>query len=200
MEKSRNKGRVFNDVPITFIVNLGARYLYKQEDTKDHETSLNLSFRLNYGNPYGDDFYSPYEWFQLKGGFDFFSDQPLITQANAIGVLWGKTVWSKDTRALTAGIFQHFDYYNSQIKGKDNEVVYPFRISQVAAVGGGALYNKVSEEDNVDVYAELYANGIILGASQTDHFFVDERDYNLGSGYSIKLFTGLTYKNTGVSC
>ncbi|MCC8154187.1 MAG: hypothetical protein LIP01_08220 [Tannerellaceae bacterium] len=193
MEKSRNKGRVYTHAPITFLVNLGPRFLYEREESGNSATSLNLSVRLDYGEPYGDDFYSPYEWFHLKAGFDFFSKQPLITQVNAIGALWGKTIWSKGDRALTTGIFQHFDYYDSQIKGQHGEMVYPYRISQAAAVGGGLLYNKRSEADKIDVYAEFYLNGIALGASQTDYFFVDERDYNLGSGYSAKTFTGVTY-------
>lgn len=179
---------------MNFIVNLGTRYLYEREASENHETSLNLSIRLDYGNPYGDDFYSPYEWFQLKAAFDFFGNQPLISQVNAIGPLWGKNVWTKDSRAVTVGVFQHFDYYDSQIKQKSGDKMRPFRISQVAALGGGVLYNKSSEEDRVDVYAEMYVNGIALGASQSDHFMVDERDYNLGSGYSVKTFAGLTYR------
>ncbi|MCC8197199.1 MAG: hypothetical protein LIP06_01105 [Tannerellaceae bacterium] len=97
---------------------------------------------------------------------------------------------------MTFGLFQHFDYYDSQLKNKEGETEVPYRISQAAAVGGGLLYNKVSEVDMVDIYAEFYVNGVALGASQTDYFRVDERDYNLGSGYSLKTFAGLTYRKT----
>jgi len=188
------KGRTFEYAPVNFIINVGPRYLYEREDTDDNVTSMHVSLRLDYGEPYGDDFYSPYEWFQLRAAFDFFSKQPLISQVNAIGALWGKTLWSKQDRALTVGVFQHFGYYDSQLKTKEGDLVVPYRISQAAAVGGGVLYNRISDADMVDIYAEFYLNGVALGASQTDYFRVDERDYNLGSGYSLKTFAGLTYR------
>lgn len=190
---STSKGRTFTSVPINFIINVGPRFLAEQENSKHATVSMNISLRLDYGNPFDDEFYSPYEWFQLRAGFDFFSSQPLISQVNAIGALWGKTVWNKGPRTLTAGVFQHFDYYNSQLKSGGTKVS-PYRISEAAALGGGLLYNKKSTpDDKVDIYAEFYMNGIALGASASDHFKVNNRDYNMGSGYSVKSFVGLTY-------
>ncbi|MCC8133853.1 MAG: hypothetical protein LIP04_10010 [Tannerellaceae bacterium] len=40
-------------------MNVGPRYLYEREDTDDHVTSLHLALRLDYGEPYGDDFFIP---------------------------------------------------------------------------------------------------------------------------------------------
>jgi len=155
---------------------------------------MHVSFRLDYGDPFNDDFYSPYEWFQLKAGFDFFSSQPLISQVNAVGAIWGKQVWSKGPRSLATGIFQHFDYYDSELKSNSSQTVAPYRISEAAAVGGGLIYYKRGTPDNkVDVYAELYGTGVALGASISDYLRLEERDYNLGSGYSVKAFTGLAY-------
>lgn len=45
-----------------------------------------------------------------------------------------------------------------------------------------------------DIRHEFYVNGIALGASLSDYFHVDNRDYNLGSGYSIKTYTGLIFR------
>ena len=188
------KGRDFTTVPVNFIVGLGPRFLAEQEGSKHGTTSMYASLRLDYGNPFNDDYYSPYEWFQLRAGFNFFSCQPLISQVNAIGAIWGKQVWSKGPRSLAAGIFQHFDYYDSELRSNSSEKVAPYRISEAAALGGGLIYYKESTPgNNVDIYGELYANGIALGASDSDYLSLDERDYNLGSGYSIKAFTGLAY-------
>ena len=173
---------------------VGPRFLAEQEGSKHGTTSMHVSFRLDYGDPFNDDFYSPYEWFQLKAGFDFFSSQPLISQVNAVGAIWGKQVWSKGPRSLAAGIFQHFDYYDSELKSNSSQTVAPYRISEAAAVGGGLIYYKRGTPDNkVDVYAELYGTGVALGASISDYLRLEERDYNLGSGYSVKAFTGLAY-------
>ncbi|MCD8194169.1 MAG: DUF3943 domain-containing protein [Tannerellaceae bacterium] len=132
------KGRVFESVPINFVVNVGPRFLAEQEETRDGNVSMHIALRLDYGDPYDDEFYSPYEWFQLRAGFDFFNSQSLISQVNAVGALWGKTVWKKDTRNLTAGVFQHFAYYDSQMKNENGDKVSPYRISEAASVGGGA--------------------------------------------------------------
>jgi len=190
-----SKGRSLPSVPINFIVNAGPRFLAEQEESKHGTTSMNITFRLDYGNPYDDDFYKPYEWFQLRAGIDLFSSQPLITQVSVIGALWGKPVWSKGNRTISAGVFQHFDYYDSELRSNSSNTVAPYRISEAAAVGGGVLYNKKSTADDpVDIHAEFYVNGVALGASISDYLQLEERDYNLGSGYSIKAFSGLTYK------
>lgn len=192
---SASKGRAYTSVPVNFIVNIGPRFLAEQENSKHGTTSMNITFRLDYGNPFNDEFYSPYEWFQFRLGLDCFSAQPLFSQVNAVGALWGKRIWSKGNRALTAGIFQHFDYYDSNLRSDSPQTVAPYRISEAAALGGGLIYYKqASSEDHVDVFAEFYANGIALGASISDYLKLEERDYNLGSGYSVKAYTGLTYK------
>lgn len=190
------KGRAFNKVPMDFTVSLGVRYLAEEEDLDNKSSGMNLTLRLDYGDLFGDDYFSPYEWFQLRFGIDFLSDQPLISQVNAIGAIWGKNVWTKGNRNLTAGIFQHFDYYDSRLKvGKNGLKVAPYRISEAAAIGGGLIYQRTSTTtDPVDVHTETYLNAVLLGASISDYFFVDERDYNMGSGYSIKNSIGITYK------
>lgn len=190
------KGRAFNKVPIDFTVSLGSRYLAEEEDLDNKSLGMNLTLRLDYGDLYDDDFFFPYEWFHLKIGTDFLSDQPLISQVNAIAAIWGKNVWTKENRNLTAGIFQHFDYYDSKLNvGEKGETVAPYRISEAAAFGGGLIYQRKSTPSNpVDIYTETYANIVLLGASTSDYFQVDNRDYNMGSGYSIKNSIGLTYK------
>ena len=154
-----------------------------------------LSLRLDYGDPFHDEAYSPYEWFQFRVGMDFFSKQPLFSEVNAIGALWGKRVWQKDNRSLAAGVFQHFDYYDSELRTNSTKEVAPYRISEAAAFGGGLIYYRAAEPSSpVDIFGELYVNGVALGASISDYMLLEERDYNLGSGYSVKAFSGLAYK------
>jgi len=193
---SSSKGRTYTSVPVNFIVGVGPRFLAEQEDSKHGTTSMNVSLRLDYGSPYEDEFYSPYEWFQFRASFDFFSAQPLISQVNAIGALWGKNVWTKGNRTLMAGVFQHFDYYDSELRSNSDKTIAPYRISEAAAIGGGLLYNKKAlPGEKIETFAEFYLNGVALGASISDYLQLEERDYNLGSGYSIKSFAGLTYDN-----
>ncbi len=192
-KKCRHKGRNYSSVPVDFILTVGARFLAEQENSKQGSTSMNLNFNINYGTPVNDDYYTPYEWFRLNVGVDFFSNQPLINQANAIGALWGKTIWKKNQRTLSAGLFQHFDIYNSESSKKKESIIPPYRIAAPAAAGVGLIYHKPVQSDKTDVYAEFYLNGIALGASLSDYMLLGERDYNLGSGYSTKAGAGITY-------
>lgn len=186
---SRSKGRTYTSVPVNFIVTAGPRFLAEQRHSKNGTTSMHISFHIDYGDPFYDEFYSPYEWFRFHMGLDVFSSQPFISQANAIGALWGKRIWEKDSRSLTAGIFQHFDFYDSKLKSS-----VPYRISEAAAAGGGLIYYKrATKEDKTDIFTEFYLNGVALGASLSDYFKLGDRDYNLGSGYSAKISTGLVY-------
>ena len=189
-----SKGRSFNHVPINFVINAGPRFLAEQEKSKHGTVGMAVRFRVNYGDPYADPAYTPYEWFQLRAQVDLFSGQPAVSEFNIIGALWGKPVWEKAERTLSFGIFQHFDYYDSKhIPGSEMETA-PYRISEAVAAGPGLLYHKrASAADKTDIYGELYANAIGLGGSLTDYYRVGERDYNMGSGYSIKSFVGLTY-------
>lgn len=189
-----SKGRSFSYVPVNFVINVGPRFLAEQEKSSHGNVGMAILFRLNYGDTYSDPAYSPYEWFQLRGQIDLFSGQPVVSEFNTIGALWGKQIWQKDQRVLSFGFFQHFDYYDSKhIRGSEIEAA-PYRISEAVAAGPGLLYHKSSTlGDKVDVYGELYANAIGLGGSLTDYYRVGERDYNMGSGYSVKTFAGLTY-------
>lgn len=189
-----NKGRTYASVPVNFNVSIGPRFLAEQEHSKRGTTSLHINFNIDYGSPYDDEFYEPYEWFRFNFGLDLFSAQPVANQINAIGALWGKTVWEKDHQTLTTGVFQHFDFYNSELRAGSDLTVPPYRIAAPAAVGGGLLYRRLGNDaTKTDIYTEFYLNGVALGASLSDYMILGERDYNLGSGYSIKGATGIIY-------
>jgi hypothetical protein len=197
-KKQHTKGRSFDNVPVYFNLHAGPRFLAEQERSGDGEYSINIGFNLIYGGPFDEsrnDHYAPYEWFIANASADLFSHQPLVTQVNAIGILWGKNIRKKKDRSLTAGLFQHFDYYDSQIKNREKEKIAPYRISEAVAFGGGLLYlRETAEKRPLTIRSSTYLNAIILGGSLTDHYFNDERDYNLGSGYSVKVYTNLTYR------
>ncbi|MDR2681183.1 MAG: hypothetical protein LBC47_10280 [Tannerella sp.] len=44
-------------------------------------------------------------------------------------------------------------------------------------------------------FLSAYLNGILLGGSITDYYRVINRDYNMGSGFSSKLYAGLLFGN-----
>lgn len=198
-KRTASKGRELPSVPIYFNVFAGGRFLAEYDDSKNGELSTHIGVNLIYGEPFRDsydEYYKPYEWFTLNIGADLFSNQPLFTQVNVIGILWGKNIDNSEKYSLTLGAFQHFDFYDSQIKNGDGEKFSPYRISEAAAFGIGSLFVRRYNLWNKPLIFRStgYVNGIVLGGNTTDHYFNNERDYNLGSGFSIKLYAGATYK------
>ena len=99
------KGRSYSNVPVNLILSMGPRFLADEEKSRKGSSSLHFDLALNYGNPFNDENYTPYEWFRFKLGMDVIN-QPLINQVNAIGALWGKNIWQKDNRSLMFGILR----------------------------------------------------------------------------------------------
>lgn len=83
------------------------------------------------------------------------------------------------------GDFQHFNYYDSQ-PVKDGTSFVPYRISEAASVGPGIIYRFPQVGNLTKLEQRIFVDGILLGGSLTDYYNVIDRDYNMGSGYSVK--------------
>ncbi|HAC72440.1 MAG TPA: DUF3943 domain-containing protein, partial [Porphyromonadaceae bacterium] len=76
--------------------------------------------------------------------------------------------------------------------GRTNNNTAPVYISEAAAIGPGIIVQK--KKDKSTVQFAVHLSGIILGASTSDHFKLEDRDYNFGSGFSLKLSSSLQFK------
>ncbi|MCL1933203.1 MAG: hypothetical protein FWF53_05285, partial [Candidatus Azobacteroides sp.] len=86
-----------------------------------------------------------------------------------------------------AGVFQHFNFYDADpiVSGGKR----PYEFAETAAFGGGLLYMHRRSENGLPRFiGTAYANLILLGSSESDYFKLDNRDYNMGNGYSVKLY------------
>lgn len=195
---STSKGRQFAEVPFYFSPFVGTQVMTDYRDVESTETSARIGFNLVYGQPLNEsdgEYYKPYEWFTLYAAADLFSNQPVLTDVNAIAILFGKNVGWQTKGSLTLGAFQHFDFYDSRIRDKSGMLVSPYRLSEAAAFGLGAVYVRDSIFSRpLDFRSSMYLNGILLGGTLSDSYLYNERDYNFGSGASVKLYGGLTYK------
>ena len=43
----------------------------------------------------------------------------------------------------------------------------------------------------------IHFNAILMGANLTDHYVVNERDYNMGSGFGNKVYSQIKFSNVG---
>ncbi len=197
MWKRRNiKGRAFGNIPASFLMR--GMYRALTENTEFNEgisNSFYVDVRLLYGDPFDYGCEKPYDYFSLRAGFNLISDeQPLLSNVNAIGMLWGKDMeLEREKRQLVLGIFQHFDYYDSYASVY-NVTKHSYRISEAAAFGGGLLYRQGFRKNNNFLLA-AHLNGIILGGSLTNHYDAIDRDYNMGSGYSAKFKTTFLFSS-----
>lgn len=175
----------YDEIPVTMEISSGNRYLANHAQLFKGEHNPYLMLSTIYGNPFNEETNQPYDYLTASITLGFSPNQPLISHVNLKGRLWGKTL--KDTPKSEAmfGIFQHFNYYDSE-EVKDGSGIIPYKISEAASVGAGIIckYNNLFPQMNLQ--QEFYLNGILLGGGLTDYYHVIDRNYNLGSGYSLK--------------
>ena len=183
----RIKGRSVKSIPARFYVVSGHRVLAEDSEImRELDNGMYVDLKLAYGNPFSEENEKPYDSFSLRTSLNFFSGQPLIGNVSAIGQLWGKTIPLKNKKSnLSIGVFQHFDYYDSEVVFEGKKI-NSYKISEAAAFGfGGAYYTSLFP--NTVFIASAHLNAILLGGSITDYYRAVERDYNLGSGHSSKV-------------
>ncbi len=186
-KRGKTKGNVLPGRPINWYAMAGYRNLYDDGEEHNDKSSMNvLTVGLSYGNPYDENNYEPYDYFMVQASANLFSNQPLIGRVTSMGMLYSRPIELKNaTRQLSWGLFQHFNYFDSK-SDSSNVTLYPYKLSEAASIGPGLLYKKTYRKNSV-FCAAAYVSGILLGSSQSDHYYVRNRDYNLGSGFSSKL-------------
>lgn len=175
-----------------FYINLSLfnRHMIDLDNNRD-KSNYAFAFSAIYGDPFTyKEKRLPYDFFIADVNFNIIGNQPLISEVSVIGLLSGKQ-WEKDSRTFLAGIFQHFDYYNSNSLKEGSPAPYEF--AETASFGGGIYMKKQNDENTPPVFfGHLHANLILLGESESDYYSVYERNYNFGSGYSVK-FAGMVH-------
>jgi hypothetical protein len=196
-KRSSCTSRTIAPPDIIFSTALNFRYLADKSDWENGARGAELDLSLVYGNPMDDFEGKPYSFFTLDAKLNFISNQPFLGEIYAKGLLWG-THWRPDPPGgFLFGIFQHFNYQNSNPIRDGNEKIKPYEISEAASFGGGMICSVPIVSDRLFFFSDVYLNGVLLGGSHTDHYKVGDRDYNLGSGYSFKILPGISWRDVG---
>lgn len=186
----------YDRLPVSLTMSAGNRYLADDNALFRGEGNPYLSLNLVYGDPFDESQNRPYDYFTADVTFGFSSNQPLISGIHLLGQLWSAPVYSDNGMQAEFGLFQHFNYYDSQ-PVKDGTSLVPFRISEAASVGPGIIY-KFPEIGNLTrLEQRIFVSGILLGGSLSDYYNVIDRDYNMGSGYSAKVHTLMEFGRYG---
>ncbi len=182
--------------PLDFSVSIGSRYLSDDGALFRGEWNPYVNLFLEYGNAFHADNSRPYDFFTLEATVGMSSNQPLVNRLHIVGRIWGKSIDNNSDLKAEVGIFQHFNYYDSK-PVKDGTQLTPYRISEAAALGPGLLLSFPQVGALTRLEQRLYLSGILLGGTKSDYYNVIDRDYNMGSGFSIKTKTQMDFRNSG---
>ncbi len=196
--KVRNEYYKYHDydrLPVHAQIGVGYRYLADNNSLFRGEGTPYINVALDYGDPFNGEERKPYDYFSADITFGLSSNQPLVSSIHLLGRLWGAPVRTGNIQT-EFGIFQHFNYYDSQ-PVKNGSSLVPYRISEAASAGLGLICRFPSVGNLTRLEQRIFVNGILLGGSLTDHYNVIDRDYNMGSGYSAKTSTLLGFGKYG---
>ena len=203
--KNRNyRYHNFHEIPVDVSFTLGWRYLADDGALFRGVHAPYLNFYLLYGTSVdGERHTKPYDFFDLDATFSIGGGQKMVNNISIVGRLWSTPIVeipakTKDVQGMVAefGIYQHFNYYDSNPIEDGSELI-PYRLSEAAGFGPGFILSMPQTGALSKMEQRIFVSGILLGGTKSDYFNVIERDYNMGSGFSIKSKTQLDFGRFG---
>lgn len=195
----RNKGYLYHDydrIPVGFAVSAGYHYLADDNALFRGEGVPYVNLSLAYGDPFDEDDRKPYDYFTADLTFNLGGGQPIVSGVHLLGRLLGTRVAESNNMKAELGLFQHFNYFDSE-SVKDGTSLVPYRISEAAALGPGVIWRFPKVGNLTRLEQRIFLDGILLGGSLSDYYNVIDRDYNMGSGYGAKVQTLMDFGRTG---
>ena len=177
-------GRTFPlpDVKIEF--SAGIRSLEFEDQIFDKGIGFTSAAHIEYGDRFEESCTRPYDYFTVMANLNVQASQPLLGRLNIMGRLLSHATEYRNRRYLSVGMYQHFDYYDSDTIS-DVSARTPYKLAVPASLGCGLIYrDDPSRSWTFDAW--LHANAILLGGVLSDYYRVDERNYNLANGFSFK--------------
>lgn len=182
--------------PVDFSMAAGVRYLADDGGFFRGESNPFLNFFMSYGDAFNEEENKPYDFFELDATVGLSGNQPLINGLHILGRIWSAPIVSNDGIHAEFGIFQHFNYYDSK-PVKDGTSLTPYRISEAASFGPGIIMKFPQVGALTRLEQRIFLSGILLGGTKSDYYNVIDRDYNMGSGFSVKTKTHMEFRHFG---
>ncbi|MDR1882874.1 MAG: DUF3943 domain-containing protein, partial [Prevotella sp.] len=190
--KRNASGRQFGIPDVSVRVAVGMRALELKDELFDKGVGMTTNLQVEYGDRFATETEKPYDYFMFNANLHVQKMQPLLGQINIKGRLYSTGLMDSRKDFLSLGVYQHFDYYDSDIISAVSPYV-PYRFCAPASFGVGLVYdNKRFRKWKIDSF--FHANVILMGASLSDHYVVDDRNYNLANGFSWQWGINLSNK------
>ncbi len=182
--KRPTSGRLFGIPPIGVEISSGFKILsFKNRNAGISKSGFSMSLNMEYGDRFEGESKQPYDFFTVNAELNIINTQPALSEFNIKGRLISREFLESKKQFLSVGMYQHFNYYDSDTIS-ERVAKCPYKLGVPASAGIGILFRDIERRGWVfDAYA--HANGVFLGAILSDHYNVDERNYNLASGYSL---------------
>lgn len=190
-------GHIFGRPNIAMQMSMGVKLMEFQGRMRNPFPGGSLQVDLEYGDRFEVKSTQPYDYFTVKAELQAMKYQPILNQLQIKGRLLAREILESRASSGSIGLYQHFDFYDSDtIRTLNNKV--PYKLGIPASLGAGFLFRDV-ERGKFIFDAYLHANAILLGGILSDHYKEDERNYNWGSGFSLKGGFNITWDHRKAS-
>ena len=189
-KKKPAAGNEFGSPPYRLDVSLGTRLLTSHDNDRLLKAGASARIDLEYGDRYASS-KNPYDYFSLLMELNVMKTQPVLSRVEIIGSLFTKEIIDTKRHNLTLGLYQHFDFFDSDTIRTDytpgilEPCVVPYKLGTPASAGGGIMFSY--QLPRITFQMKGHANGILLGGILSDFYRFYHRNYNWGSGFSAKL-------------
>ena len=195
--KRSTSGKQFGMPNVSVNASMGMRTLELQDQVFKKGNGIATEINIRYGDRFDAEDTKPYDYFSISANLNIQASQPVLGQVNVVGRLVAKELVNNKKHYISLGMYQHFDFYDSDTLSISSPKT-PYKFGTPASFGAGLIYQyKGSKQWDINTYAHL--NGVILGSTLSDYYQVDQRSYNLASGYSAKLGANFIYKKEKLS-
>ena len=190
-KKRSTSGRRFGIPPISVDISLGGRYLTLWDNDEGTKVGAVAEVDIEYGDRYAEDTKAPYDWFSFFLELQAIKNQPLLSRVEIVGRLLSKEILDNRNLNMSVGMYQHFDFFDSDtIKRVDSPnrlspCVVPYKLGTPASLGAGTMV-RYQPANWFILNGFVHVNAVILGGILTDFYRDYHRNYNWGSGFSIK--------------
>ena len=195
--RSSTSGKIFGHPRLSIRLSAGIKFLELQGRLGDMATGFDTEIDVEYGDRFRNlDVQRPYDYFTVHAELQAMKGQPVLNQLEIKGRLLGKELLKdRDTHA-SVGLYQHFDFYDSDTIDRLQRV--PFKLGIPACVGGGVIFRDIQRGSH-RFNAFLHTGAVLLGSVLSDHYTSDNRNYNWEQGFSVKLGANFVFANKKIA-
>lgn len=126
-EKRASVGRRFGTPPISVELSLGARLMTMHNNYRTTKAGGVAELYIEYGDRFETSSNTPYSYFSFLMELQMMKTQPLLGRVEIIGRLLSREIVDHNRFNLSAGLYQHFDFFDSDTVAvqKERELTKP---------------------------------------------------------------------------